>query len=264
MIRSAAVPDRDRSVVGRRTEGHAVALNADDARPVAVLRRREGVGLAALHLRLGADSQRKECRSGRLGSCDFVGDARRGAEGPFAEIRLGGDGGVRVCGNAHEVHETGFARRRAPRLPRRGGNAEERLFPDVGRIDHIDAPARKRGQRRGRLVAGNPHAVGERLLVDGRSVVRDLARGRVGVGRVRRDALDRSACEEVFARGVHRRRFEVDCVPPLRERHRLLDVRRLRRERHKRHKGQKRQVSSNVFHGFHSFNFKLQTSNFKL
>ena len=239
MVRSAAVPDRDRSVVGRRTEGHAVALNADDARPVAVLRRREGVGLAALHLRLGADSQRKECRSGRLGSGDFVGDARRGAEGPFAEIRLcvhclpGRDG------DAHDIHEAGvFVRRCAPHLPRRGGNAEERLRPGVCRINHIDIATHKCSHRRGHLVIWKPHVVGNRLLVDRRSVIRYLARVGVGFRLIGCDARDGRTGEKVFAHRARRRRFKIDCVPPLLERHRFHDVRRTGL---KRHKGQKRQ-----------------------
>ena len=177
MVLRAAVPHRNRRKVRVRAEDDAVALNADDARPVAVLRRREGVRLTALHLRTGGEPKRKERRRGRLGSGDLVGYARRRAERPLAEIRLGGDGGVRVCGNAHEVHETGLARRRAPCLPRRGGNAEERRRPDIFRVDQVDASAPERCHRRGRGVAGNPHAVGNRLLGDLRSVVRDLARG---------------------------------------------------------------------------------------
>ena len=133
-------------------------------------------------------------------------------KGPSPKYVLA-DGYVGIGGHAHEVHEAGVARRRAPRLPRGGGNAEERLRPGLFRVDHIDASARKRCHRRGRGVAGNPHAVGNRLLVDRRSVVRDLARGRVGVGIVRRDALYRCAREEVLARGVLRRRLEVDRVP---------------------------------------------------
>ena len=177
VVRRAAVPYPNRREVLIRAENESIALHADYAWPLCVLRRREGVCLAALHLRLGADSQRKERRRGRLGSGDLVGYARRRAERPLAEIRLGGDGGVRVCGNAHEVHETGLARRRAPCLPRRGGNAEERRRPDIFRVDQVDASAPERCHRRGRGVAGNPHAVGNRLLGDLRSVVRDLARG---------------------------------------------------------------------------------------
>ena len=180
-----------------------------------------------MQLRGGAESHRKERRRGRVGSANLVGNARRGAEWPLAEIRLCGHEGVRVGGDAHEVHEAGVARRGAPRLLRRGGDAEERLrrCPGLSRIDQVDASAHERIHRRGRLVAGNPHMVGNRLLGDLRPVIRDLARGGVGVGIVRRDTRDGGAGEEVRAGRVRRRRFEVDRVPPLRERHRLFHAR---------------------------------------
>ena len=260
MVRRAAVPDHDRRIIGRRPEVHAAALNADYARPVAVLRRRQRVCLAALHFRTGGEPQRKERRRRRLAPGYLVGGARRGSVGAFAEIRLyvhclpGRDG------DAHDIHEAGvFVRRCAPHLPRRGGNAEERLRPGVCRMNHIDIATHKCSHRRGHLVIWKPHVVGNRLLVDRRSVIRYLARVGVGFRLIGCDARDGRTGEKVFAHRARRRRFKIDCVPPLLERHRFHDVRRLRRERHKRHKGQKRQVSGNLFH-----NFKLSTSNFKL
>ncbi len=97
----------------------------------------------------------------------------------------------------------------------------------------------KRRHGGGVRVARHPDVVGNRLLRDFRAVARVLPRGGVGVGLVRRDALDGRAGEELRAGGVRGRRFKIDCVPALRKRHRLADMRGARRRGGKRRRNRK-------------------------
>ena len=87
VVRRAAVPYPNRREVLIRAENESIALHADYAWPVCVLRRRERIRLAALH-RHARVEELAEGGLGLLRPFDLVGNAIGGAEWSLAKIRL--------------------------------------------------------------------------------------------------------------------------------------------------------------------------------
>ena len=265
VVRVAPVPDDERvlhrAIRKVETAVQRGGLHLDDARPVLVTLRGERIRHAAL--RPGGAEQRRgrETRRGGIRTSDDVELAA--FKGPLAEVLRGKRRLLAGDGHPREVQEALAGRRGlAPRHLRRRGHTGEGLRAGVGREDQVAAPALQGAKRTEVGLTRHPHVVGERLLHDLLAVSPVLFRVRVGVAPITADLGHRQPGEELRAVRRHpapvRRRFEIDRVPPLRQRQRLADVRRGSREGHET-RDERREIkdirheTTTAFHDFSTF-----------